>query len=516
MALLLAPTVEGGCRERPSEPPGGAQAPPAAWPSVPLEGFVVLPFGSHVYVEPRFGSVASRLGGVWMTMPPWPNAGYVARVVGSRDGFVEIAPLLEPGPQHCGPRLEGDAFDVRLYVSPWSLGKVLVTTVEEQQDDGTRLLVGPGAVVEAIPDDPAGHWAVVAGGIRVHARLPPDAVGLAYSTPADMTMPSERPWEVPYQDPLRYANWPLRVTPGFGQDVAVVSVAPMDAQHVLELASPCARVVAFSDRAPVSWNQHVEPFPEFGLGAPEPAPAPVLAAAGLEPEVDETVAEVRADAFELVDAFASGSGDEAAQLSAFGSSIGGFGIVGSGPGTEHAFEEGAPVYLSAAGPAAGTLSRLRVFSEEAWAAGDRLCFHTAFGSHFDPALPVCLPAAEARVRNPVTDVHDFSPVTVRPASLEITGALPEDAVAGALRRHRNDVRRCVVEASMAGIPAAGELALALSVGKDGTLTRVEPRSPRVEPLTDCVVAAAKQWVMPAPRDDRPATVVFSVTLQSLP
>lgn len=544
-----------GCRERASTSPGEAAREGEPPPEVPAEGFVVLPWGTRVYLEPRFGGYSARLGWPSVAPPPWPTSGYVARVVGERDGFVEIAPLMPPIPSevYCGPLLDGEAFDVRLYVSPWALAPVMVREHEVTLDDGTSLVLRPGALAQPIPNDPQGRWAVSAGGLRVRTTLPDDAMGLAFTDPSPVPMPSHRPWQLPEGRPFSFDGAPVELELGFGHDVAIVSVEPREERLVVELATPCGRVLAHSEKAPVSWDSpSFGAFPEFGLGAPQRVPASVLEQVGLaepaEPEPLEIVIEApieeRIDEgveggvpggveggvpggvvggvpSEVVDVFSSDAVPPAAVLfeeppspeimNAFGSFTESPFNLPARP--EHRFEQGAPVYLSPAGPAAGTLAEMRVFSEDGWLAGDRICFHTSFGSRFDPVLPVCLPAAEAQLRNPTTDVFDFSGMVVRPAALKLTGALAEPAVDAALRRHRHELRRCLGEARSMGVPATGELELALDVSGDGTVTDARLRSPWVQTLGDCALAAARRWTLPAPSDGKPARVVFSVRLE---
>ncbi len=486
-------------------------------PSVPEEGFVVLPFGSRVYLEPRFGGASSRLGWPSMSPPPWPPTGYVARVVGHVDGFVEIAPIVRPVEQHCAPVFDGEStLDVRLYVSPWALAPVVARNQEVLLDGGATLSLRPGALAQPIEDDPRGRWAISAGGIRVRASLPEDALAYGYAEPRPLTLPSQRSWQLPEGRPFSFDGAPLEVDLSFGLDVAIASVQPRDGDFEVELVSPCARVLAHSSRAPVTWV--AEPFThftEFGLGGSEEVPAGVLEAVGIEVAEPESAVEGGVSGL-----FGAGDpGDPPPELDptllmeAQAGVIGG--LIGStAPARpEHVFEQGAPVYLSPAGPVAGTLAELRVFGEDGWATGDRMCFHTSFGSRFDPPLPVCLPAAEARVRNPVVDVHDFSAGVVRPGELRITGALEEPMIARILRRHRNDLRRCLNEAMMVGIPAAGTLELELDVSGKGGIAEVRLASPPVQPLADCALAAAKRWHVPAPTDGKPARIVFSVRLE---
>lgn len=521
---------------------------------------MVLPWGTRVYLEPRFGGYSARLGWPNVPPPPWPTTGYVARVVGQRDGFVEIAPIIPPLPSelHCGPLLDGEMFDVRLYVSPWALAPVLVREHAVTLDDGTSLTLRPGAVAQPIPDDPQGRWAISAGGIRVRAALPDDAMALAYATPEPIPMPSHRPWQLPEGRPFSFDGWPLELDFGFGQDVAIASVEPLGERHVVELTTPCGRVFAQSDKAPVSWSsQPFEPFPEFGLGGQQGVPTGVLEQVGLAAPREEVVEvkivePIREQPIEAIEGGVPGGVEGGVPGGVVGGVLGGVeggvvdvltsdeplsasilleeppmpppeafgeigGLIGGAPGLpvrpEHRFEQGAPIYLSPAGPAAGTLAELRVFSEDGWIAGDRLCFHTSFGSRFDPSLPVCLPADESVLRNPTTDVFDFSSWVVRPGTLKVTGALSEAKVDGALRRHRHDLRRCLGEAMQQGVPAIGELELALDVRRDGTVTDARLRSPWVQTLSDCALAAAKRWSLPRPTDGKPAQVVFSVKLE---
>ena len=522
-----------GCRERPSTTPAEAAREAEPPPEVPAEGFVVLPWGTRTYLEPRFGGASARLGWPSMAIPPWPTTGFVARVVGQREGFIEIAPIMPPTAElHCGPLLEGEVFDVRLYVSPWSLAPVVARDVEVTLDDGTTLSLRPGALAQPVPDDPRGRWAISAGGIRVRAELPDDATALAYAAPRAMPMPSERSFQLPEGRPFSFDGLPVELELGFGQDVAIVSTSPGEDHHTVELMSPCAQFTVRSTMVPVSWNSGFNHI-EFGLGAPEPVPADVLDAVGLaEPvELDAPIEEgfvtvegvagepVLVETVERKEVRQAVVEPFAGEVGILGSLVGG--PLGGAPvRPEHVFEEGAPVYLSPAGPVAGTLSGMRVFSEDGWVAGDRLCFHTGFGSRFDPVLPVCLPGDEARPRNPTVDVHDFTSSVVRPQAVHVTGALDEAAVARALRRNRSDLRRCLHEA-LQSLPSQGEVGLALGLKLDGrgAVTEVTPRlSPQTgglweQTLTSCTAAAAKRWVLPAPADERPAEVVLTVRIE---
>jgi len=521
---MLATLAVSACpREQPSATPAEAAREPEPPPELPAEGFVVLPWGTRTYLEPRFGGASAQLGWPSMAIPPWPNTGYVARMVGQRDGFVEIAPIMPPMAElHCGPPLEGEVFDVRLFVSPWSLAPLVARDVEVTLDDGTTLSLRPGALVQPIPDDPRERWAISAGGIRVRAPIPDDAIARAYVAPRAMTMPSQRSFQLPEGRPFSFDGLPVEIELGFGQDVAIAGTAPAEDYHVVELMSPCAQAMVHSSVAPVSWNNGFNQF-EFGLGAPEPVPAGVLEVVGLaEP------AELDAPAEEMVvtieDVMSEGVPQQPLEPG-IEVPIGDFGLVGgivggqpSGiPGgvpvrPEHVFEEGASIYLSTAGPVAGTLADMRVFSEDGWVVGDRMCFQTSFGTRFDPMLPVCLPADEARLRNPAVDVHDFSSYVVRPKSVHVVGALDERAVGRALRRNRSDLRRCVNEAVSKGINPVYPLGLALEIDREGKVTEVRLRSPWIEWLSDCAVAAAKRWVMPSPADGKPARVDFAMSV----
>jgi hypothetical protein len=531
VVLATAP----GCRQRWPTSPGEAVVEPEPLPDVLAEGFVVLPWGTQTYLEPRFGGASARLGSPSALPPPWPTGGYVARVMGQRDGFIEIAPFMQPvTAAHCGPLLDGEAFDVRLYVSPWALAPVLARELEVSLDDGTTLSLRPGVLAQPIPGDPQGRWAISAGGIRVRAVIPADAMALAYAVPLPMTMPSQRGWQLPEDRPFSFDGWPIEVDLGFGHDVAIAAVTPQDDAYRVELTSPCARVLAHARQAPASWAQEpFDHFVEFGLGGPRAVPAGVLEAVGLaepvevgvvielapdegdpppEPSHKVTTFELEEVPLDLVQP-SQGSFDAIGTISGESGIIGGV-IGGSLPARpEHVFEQGAPVYLSTAGPAAGTLADMRVFSEDGWTAGDRMCFQTSFGFRFDPALPVCLPADEARLRNPTVDVFDFSSGVVRPATLHVTGALSEPAVARALRRNRGDLRRCFGEAQMRGSAPLGDLGLGLDVDGLGMVTEVEPLSLPIQGFTECVVTAAKRWAMPAPEDGKPARIVFSVSLE---
>ncbi len=492
-AFVLASLGLAGCRAPALASPEERVAPPEPRPEVPSEGFVVLPWGTQVYLEPRTGAASARLGWPAAAPPPWPSPGYVARVVGWRDGFVEISPILENRERHCGAVLEGEVFDVRLYVSPWALTPLLTRVVDTAHEDGSTLSLNPGALAQPIPDDAEGRWAVSAGGVRVRTVLPDDAVGLAYLPAAPISAPSQGSWQMPEGRPFSYEGWPLELDPNLGYQVSIVSVVSHSESYRVELVSPCARVVAVAAQEPPSWQPEV--FFEFGLGAPEPVP---------EELIDEIIGPLD---FDAIGELRSGS-MESGQLGGIFTGA----VFTGGVRPERVFEAGAPLYLSAAGPVAGTLAHMRVFSEDAWAAGDRICFHTSFGAHFEPPLAVCLPAAEARVRNPAVDVHDFGGATVLPGAIQITGALAEPAVASALRRHRSDLRRCWGEALGQGAQAGSELELALDVNGEGAVTHVRLRSPWIASFTDCAVASAQQWTMPAPEDGKPAKVVFSVSL----
>jgi hypothetical protein len=511
LGLLLL----GGCRERAPVPPSPVVAVEAGavWPEAPAEGFVVLPWGTRVYLEPRFGGASARLGWPNPSPPPWPTTGHVARVVGQRDGFVEIAPLSLVTEAHCGPVLDGEAFDVRLFVSPWSLAPVLTREVDVVHDDGSVLSLRPGAVVQPIPDDPRRRWAIAAAGIRVRAVLPDDAVGLAYAAPEPLTMPAQRTWQTPEGRVFSYDGWPLELDHAFGHDVAVAAVEPLSEGFRVELMSPCARVLAQAAMAPPMWQaefpHHFEGA-EFGLVGPEVVVPRVLLASGrLEPVVEpEPPLEEPVQVEELVQVMESGL------IGSLEGEFSGMGLLASALARpERVFEEGAPVYLSAAGPAAGTLSQMRVFSEDGWAVGDRLCFHTSFGSRFDPALAVCLDASEGRLRDPAVDVHDFGIGVVRPVSIRTTGALPELAVARALRMQRPDLRRCHNDTLQRGVQSDGELELALDVSGRGAVEHVQLRSLRIDTLSDCVLAAARAWELPPTDDGKPARIVLTVRLE---
>jgi hypothetical protein len=510
LALLLALP---GCRERAPVSPDHAGATVdggEAWPEAPMEGFVVLPWGTRVYLEPRFGGASSRLGWPNAAPPPWPTSGHVARVVGRRDGFVEIAPLAQVSEPHCGPVLDGEAFDVRLFVSPWALAPVLTRDVDVVTESGGSLSLRPGALVQPLPRDPQGRSAIAAGGIRVRAVVPADAVALAYADPEPMMMPPQRLWQLPDRSTFSYDGWKLEVDLGFGHDVAIAAVEPLSEGFRVELMSPCARVLAQSTQSPPSWQ---DPFPhhfegaEFGLGGPDEIPVALLEPVmEEEPPVETVEIGVGVGRVEFM--------EEGAVEGQLIGEFSGVGLLGSGSTPpERVFEEGTPVYLSTAGPAAGTLSQLRVFSEEGWVAGDRMCFHTSFGHRFDPPLAVCLDASEVRLRNPAVDVHDFGVGVVRPVSIRTTGALPELAVARALRRHRPDLRRCQNETLQRGLQSQGELELALDVNAQGAVTQVRSRSPRIESVTDCALAAAKGWTMPPTDDGKPAQIVVTVRLE---
>lgn len=503
LALVLLGLA--GCRASRSVAPSEAVVVVAEpYPVLPDEGYAVLPWGTQVYLEPRLGGASARLGQQSAAPPQWPSPGYAVRVVGSRDGFVEIAPLLQVSQAHCGMVLDAEVFDVRLHVSPWALAPVLMREVEALDEDGSALSLRPGALVRSVPDDPRGRWAVWAGGIRMRAAVPEDAIGLVYAEPQPVVSSGSGAWRLPDGRPFSYGGSPLEIDPAFGYMVTISSVVPRAEGFRVELVSPCGRVLADATQAPPA--QWEEPMFEFGLGGPDEISAALLQDL-VEPEPEPVF-----DAVLEVGSASSGQFDLVGSL--VGGAQGGR-ILGSSTSLpERVFEEGAPVYLSTAGPAAGTLSQMRVFSEEGWIVGDRLCFRTSFGAHFSPLLPVCLAADEAHVRNPVVDVYDFGPGSVRPGSIQLTGALSEPAVARALRRQRADLRRCWGEALSLGVQGTNELALALEldVNGKGAVTHVRVGSPFIAGLTTCAVAAAQRWTMPPTDDGKPAKVVVSVRL----
>lgn len=498
LALALLVIAAAGCRARASKSPDGPERSGAAegeaWPSVPTEGFAVLPWGAPVYLEPSFGGPSARLGWWATSLPPWPSTGQVVRVVGSRDGFVEIAPLPWGGTPHCGPILDGDVFDLRLYASPWSLSSVLVRPFEQVDDEGRVLALRPGAVVQPLPDDPQGRFAVAAGGILVIAPLPADAVSTTYDAPQPRAMPDRRLWQLPHGLPMVHGGWPVELDQVFGGDVAVEDARPNAEGVRLELVSPCAKVTAQAERMPEAWPEDIS-F-EFGLGGPDvvvPAGVPVhVGAPSPEPPPEPPPEPI----FHFPDE---------------GELLGELALVGV-VRPEWAFEQGAPIYLSPAGSAAGTLSALRVFNEDGWMAGERLCFQTAFGSRFVPSLGVCLDAAEGRLRNPQEDAHDFRGELVVPAEVRVAGALPVEDVERVLRVHRHQLRRCAFEATLQGHPIRGELALGLDVSGTGAVTRVQLRSAKMGTVTDCALAAARGWTFPATRHGTPVRIEFSVKL----
>lgn len=472
--------------------PGPAEG---ALPLPPAEGFAVLPWGTRVYVEPHVGGPSVQLGVTMSSPTPWPTGGTVVRVVGERDGLVEIAPLrgdeLQYG-RHCGTVLDSDAFDVRLYVSRWSPALVLARTHEQVDDEGHVSSLRPGAVVQRIAGDPEGAWAVSAGGLALRASLPDDAVGRSYRRPDPV---SGSAWRVDDSVHPTFDGWPVAFDRMYGE-VTIGAVEPDDEGYRVELLSPCARVTVSTAREPPP--PPPEPHFEFGLGAPDLmlptvpfvdglalAPVPAVDAG---PAHDETEPELEPPRFEFI-------GDD--------------GIMGQllPLPPQWVFEEGAPIYPSPAGPAVGTLAQLRVFHEDAWLAGDRICFRTSFGARFVPALPVCLDGVEGRLHDPQKDLHDGIPDLVRPESLILYGALDRPDVERAMRIHRHELRRCAYE----GHSRSGRLVLTFVVRPSGQVSGVEVHTSTLLGHKDrCMERAAEAWVLPAPTNGKPASVRLSV------
>ncbi|MCA9704613.1 MAG: hypothetical protein KDK70_02050, partial [Myxococcales bacterium] len=500
--------------------------------------FAVVPWGARIYVEPRVGAPSVRLGWSVAEPPPWPSGGTVVRVVGHRDGFVEIASVVHGEVAHCEAVLDADALDVRLYVSPWSLASVLTRPVEVEVEAGAEagaevegeveaegtVVLRPGALVRPIAGDPRGRYAVRAGGIQVQVSLPDDAVGNGYVEPQPLSMPSQREWELPDAHTLHDAEgWPIEVDQSFGHDVAVESAWPLGARHRIALVSPCARVTGYGDRAPRSISfgrDHID----FGLGGsdvrlPDGALRARALVAPSEPEPSEPSEPFDAfDTFDIAEEvpvrILHESEDVIGELepAVLGVLQGESPVFFSSGFPELVVEAGAPVYLTTAGPAAGTLNELRVFSDDTWVVGERLCLHTAFSMRFDPALAVCFDAAEAQRRSSTTDAHDFGRGTVEPGPIRVGPGHDEALVAQALRRHRRDLRRCYDEALAQDLDLTGSLELQLDTSAQGAVDDVRLRSTWLGPVIDCAIDSARTWSMPPTRDGKPGRIIFRVEL----
>ncbi len=500
----------------------GAAEPPVevAWPDSPADGFAVLPWGTRVYLEPRYGGPSARLGFPRAARPPWPQHGDTVRVVGGRDGFVEIVPLVPEDLSHCERSLDGEGFDVRLYVSPFSLASILTRVVELRFDDDTGVLLRPGAPVETIPGDPRGRWAVSAAGLRLRAPLPEDAVGQIYASSDLLMVPGMTDWELGDPSLVTYdEGWSLEIDPELAHDVVVAGAEPRSdgaSDYRVHLRSRCARLDGLSPGSLPRTQQQFRHF-DFGLGAPQPPPAG--GAAALDMRVLAGLEAGREDPPPSEPEFA-----EAKVIDVIPSSDGVLGEVLLGPVPDLSsqgfaapvFEQGTPLYLSGAGSRAGQLRGVRVFHEQSRAVGDRLCYSTAFGMRFDPPLWICLDAAEGRVRTPEEAASEVGNSVVHPVTVEAYGELRRPEVETALRRHRYQVRLCHDQALLRQPALQGELRLSLRLAGDGSVGEAEAHAKGLEPVIDCVQEAARGWSMPAPSDGRAARVEVVLWLESSP
>ncbi len=487
----------------PSEGIGAA----GAWPEAPRPGFAILPWGTRVYVEPRYGSRSSRLRRPVEVAPPWPVEGSVVRVLGGRDGFVEIAPLLENTQGHCAEMLTADGYDVRLYVSPWAFASVLTESFEAHHEDGSSMRLQPGAIVRPIADDPQERWAISAAGLQLRAALTPEVVGTSYAETQPETMPGNRQWVMGPGHSMQYdGGWALEWSPR--RDIAIESVLPAGERYRVEVVSHCARVTAWADRPPEAAREEFRHF-DFGLGAesvhlPTEGPIDVTALLGVSNEParleDVFVPEQGAVFDDLLADEVFMDGEVMGEL------------LRAEPPREQIFETGAPIYLGTTGPRAGRLTHLRSFGEDHWIAGERVCFRTFFGGQFTPVVGVCFDVAESRRRTPQTDPDDFGRGTVEPVRLKVGPGLDEALVARALRSYRHQLRHCFNEVQPIRGDGSGRLEMTLDTARDGTVSHVRLRSRWLGPVSTCATSAAESWTMPPTRDGAPGRITFAVDL----
>ncbi|MCB9717168.1 MAG: hypothetical protein H6712_25175 [Myxococcales bacterium] len=509
------------CHERPpsTQGPDAAAVERVPWPELPHEGFAVLPGGTLVYLQPSVAGPVTRLGWFDEASEPWPSGGIVVSVVGQRDGMVEIAPLRYPHPFHCERVLEGEAYDVRLYVSPWSLTPVITREHSWTFEDGTSIELRPGAPVRRIPDDPDGRWAVAVDDLRMRLEIPEDAVGLAYPEAQPITGPSGRSWLPGAGEPLLSFDEgePLWVRSRFGSsEILVLGSGPWGDGFRVQLGGSCVEATVLADRLPPGNDREFVHF-DFGLGGPEPSMLPpggaaLDVAALLEPEPEPPPPPAQGTGSEpgFVEPEIGFSEDELLEGELL--SPGFLGLLGDLGGTL-VFEEGAPVYYSGAGPAAGILRDVEAL-RDGWVMGDRLCFATVFGTHFQPILPVCFDGAEARLQTPESAPHDLGGSVAIPGEVELRGKLPRDAVEVVLRRHRHELRRCFDEAQVRQRPAPSsvELRLVLEVDGEGRVTAVRRDAGDLGMAVDCAIEAAKRWRLPATGDGEPGRVMLALRL----
>ncbi len=446
--------------------------------------------------------------------------GRVLRVIGARDGFVEVAPVLDTEQQHCERPLHGEEFDVRLFVSPWSLVTVITREVHVEFDDGSSITLRPGAVVQPIVGDPAGRYAVATGGVRLRLELPEDAVGSSYEAG-----PVFAPGFGSRQGPPNVTEMTfdgeeiMHLDPALSHQLSVQEVSKEEAGYRTTVQGDCLRVTGLAATDPVMEHDDFETI-DFGLGGPAVVVpnSTVIPVSGLaEPASDDVIeidlVEVEA-MMELVETMDALDSDEIAAIeSSFGSGIIEGLVAPSLPGMAWVFEQGSAVFVSEAGPAAGVVVERRVFMEEgARPVGSRVCFATAFGGAFFPPLSVCLDASEGHFHPALDPALAFAEGEVVPGPISLTGAQDEVAVARALRFHRQDLHRCYNEALDADPMFHGALVLALGIDGEGTVTHVMRRGGPFGPAVGCAMESARKWTMPATTDGRPATVQFEVEL----
>lgn len=526
--------------------PGGSRGPASdasegePWPELPSEGFVLVLPNSLVYLQPDATGPWVRMGWPREVPEPWPTGGTVARVTGMRDGFVEIAPLLHPHDFHCEGVLEGETFDVRLYVSPWSLGPVVTRAVSSEFEDGTSIGVGPGTPVRALPD---GRWAATANDVRLQLELPEDAVGLVYPSPGPSFETGGRMWQGPVgaPPPVFDGDQPLHVVSRFGSSQAMVTEStPLDEGFRVGLATRCVRATVISEGPPADRDEDFVFF-EFGLGAPSLAAVPPGSAAldvatllGPEPEVPEKVEiEFDPDVFgtgRVDDGLGMLSGEEGLfeeellaevpleevpfdDIAVLQEQLPASGLLGGSVDGTQIFEAGAPLYFGAEGPPVGELHALQPL-REGWVMGERVCFPTSFGASFVPLLPVCFDGGEGRLQTPETVADDSSMAVVTPGEVTHSGTFEPGAVERALRRSRHHLRRCYqhVLRQQGAHPRGEGLALVLEVAGDGTVTHAQSVDPASGPILQCVTKSAESWEMPPTTDGEPGWVELRATV----
>ncbi|MEM9453847.1 MAG: AgmX/PglI C-terminal domain-containing protein [Myxococcota bacterium] len=491
--------------------------PIAARPS----GYAVVRVGAQVF--------GSSTGPELFRLPPLGDeptepAGVTVRVVGEKNGRLEVETLVERPPEHhCAGTLPGLAlFRLRLYVSRDHL---LPVTIEESSydfADGTKLRLGRGVPV---PSNAKGS--LVAAGTPIEVTVPGISLGLFYEPTepfSEQTRKGARPrtkkkgYWLSYDDGHILAEGALYAADGAtgrtGTSPKLFGTVDKGGASLFTVRNACLEVTALAVR-------------QVGSSA-----IPQMAR-NFDPEMTKMHAHIL-----------SAAGREGGNLLSSSSGVsntnppGGAGLGTLETRGTYSVKAGTPI-LWANGTPAGQVTAAHTFEATHRAQEDRRCLDISLTDALMPTVTLCFadgdaiettrPSSTGAGRGKTISSGSTSPSSrrgtrndrrsrrvpqVRQAKATVRGALDRDIIRRIVRSHINEVRYCYRQGLAKDPTLAGRVTIELTIDPSGKVPTANVKSTSLsdDEVAECIAKATKRWRFPKPSDGGVAIVTYPFVL----